>query len=537
MTYQGRGRHSWFIACGALVATVAVTAGSLAASGAPAFAWGRPHTSSTTTTDPTTTDPTTTTSTTSTMVAPTTTTTAAPTTTSTPSGDLAKAQGWGQWLIKSRVAALNAEIKQVQGDDFLGPDGTTLVTEMQADITGLQGLGTTIAGATTLDAVNADNSSIFTTYRVYDFMVPMVRDVVQADWVSNLGLPDIAKALSDLQGQENPGNQSVLGPLFSNIQQQQRTATNAVSGLSGGLMGYTVADWNSNHGLFTTPATDIFTADKAVRSAEKDCSRAYGYLRWLRSHGNGTTTTSSTTTSTTVAPTTTTTVAPTTTTSVAVKGKHGHGFPGRGSKGRGRPRCGRHFVRCVVRQHHRGHKGTPSTTTTTSTTLPTTTTTAAPTTTTTVATTTTSTTAAPAANCFAGVIGTVLSRTGWVASSNAPSSSSDAPANALDGNLKSRFSTDEDQKPGLYFVVDLGSSASFDELVMDVPNSPHDYARGYKVEVSNNGTSWSTVATCAGSGTTEIVSFPSQKAQYVKVVLTASNSSWWWSIDEFYLNG
>jgi hypothetical protein len=442
---------------------------------------------------------------------------------------LAKAQGWGQWVIKSRVAALDAEIKQVQGDNFLGPDGTTLVTEMQADITGLQGLGTAIAAATSLGAVNADNSSIFTIYRVYDFMLPMVRDVVQADWVNNVGLPDIAKALSDLQGQENPGNQSVLGPLFSNIQQQQQTATNAVKGLSGELMGYTVADWNSNHGLFTTPGTDIFIADKAVRAAEKDCSRAYDYLRWLHNHGNGTTTTSSTTTSTTVAPTTTTTVVPTTTTA-AVKGKHG-----RGPTGRGRPRCGRHFFRCVLRQHHRGHGGPPSTTTTASTTLPTTTTTVAPTTTTTVATTTT--TAAPAANCFAGVIGTVLSRTGWVASSNAPSSSSDAPANALDGNLKSRFSTDEDQKPGLYFEVDLGSPASFDELLMDVPNSPHDYARGYEVEVSNNGTSWSTVATCAGSGTSEIVSFPSQKAQYVKVVLTASNSSWWWSIDEFYLNG
>ena len=133
-------------------------------------------------------------------MAPTTTTTVASTTTSTPSGDLSKAQGWGQWLIKTRVDALNAEIKQVQGDNFLGSDGTTLVTEMQADITGLQGLGTAIAAATTLDAVNADNLSIFTTYRVYDFMLPMVRDVVQADWVSNVGLPDIAKALSESSG-------------------------------------------------------------------------------------------------------------------------------------------------------------------------------------------------------------------------------------------------------------------------------------------------------------------------------------------------
>ncbi len=166
---------------------------------------------------------------------------------------------------------------------------------------------------------------------------------------------------------------------------------------------------------------------------------------------------------------------------------------------------------------------------------PTTTTTVAPTTTTTAATTTT--TAAPTANCSADVIGTVLPRKGWVASSNAPSSSSDAPAKAVDGNLKSRFSSDEDQKPGLYFEIDLGAPASFDELLMDVPNSAHDYARGYAVEVSDNGTSWATVATCSGTGTTEIVSLPTQKAQYVKVVLTTSDTSWWWSIDEFYLNG
>jgi hypothetical protein len=440
---------------------------------------------------------------------------------------LSKAQSWGQWLIKTRVNALNWEIKQVQGDNFLGTDGTALVTAMQGYITGLQGLGTTIAAATTLDAVNADNASIFTTYRVYDFLLPVVRDVVQADWVSNVGLPDIAKALTDLQGKENAGNQSVVGPLFSNIQKQQQTATNAVSGLSAELLGYTVADWVSNHDLLNGPGSNIFNADKAVRAAEKDCSRASDYLRWLYNHGNGTTTTVAPTT--TVA-TTTTTVAPTTTTTAAVKGKHG-----RGSRGRGAPSCRRHSLRCLPRQHHHGHGGRPPSTTTTSTTAPTTTTTVAPTTTTTVATTTT--TAPTGSNCVAGVIGTVLSRTGWVASSNAPSGSSGAPANALDGNLTTRFTTGEDQKPGLYFEVDLGTAGTFDEVVMDVPNSAHDYARGYEIEVSTNGTSWTTVASCAGAGTTEIVSFPSQKAQYVKVVLTASNTSWWWSIDEFYLNG
>jgi hypothetical protein len=88
----------------------------------------------------------------------------------------------------------------------------------------------------------------------------------------------------------------------------------------------------------------------------------------------------------------------------------------------------------------------------------------------------------------------------------------------------------------LYFEVNLGSTQTFDELEMDVPNSPTDYARGYDVEVFSNGTSWTTVATCTGTGSPEIVSFPAQTAQYVGVLLTSGNpSNYWWSIDEFNL--
>ncbi|HTW05976.1 MAG TPA: discoidin domain-containing protein [Acidimicrobiales bacterium] len=151
---------------------------------------------------------------------------------------------------------------------------------------------------------------------------------------------------------------------------------------------------------------------------------------------------------------------------------------------------------------------------------------------------TTTTTGAPGptqqANCAATTSGTVLDRTGWAASTNAPSGSADAPANALDGDMTTRFSTDEDQSAGLYFEVNLGSAQAFDELEMQTPNSGNDYARGYDIEVYN-GTSWDLVASCTGNSTPEIVSFPDQDAQYVAVVLTAANPSWWWSIDEFDL--
>lgn len=165
---------------------------------------------------------------------------------------------------------------------------------------------------------------------------------------------------------------------------------------------------------------------------------------------------------------------------------------------------------------------TPPTTTTTSTTVPPTTT----------------TTAVPGSNCSAVLNGEVLDRTGWVASTNAPSKGADVPANAVDGNFSTRFSTDEAQAAGLYFEVDMGSAQSFNELRMSVPNSANDYARGFDVQVSNDGSSWATVANCTGTSTPEVVGFSNQTARYVRVVLTmAATGHEWWSIDEFDLLG
>ena len=104
--------------------------------------------------------------------------------------------------------------------------------------------------------------------------------------------------------------------------------------------------------------------------------------------------------------------------------------------------------------------------------------------------------------------GVILGHTGWVASTNAPSGASGTPAYALDSSWNTRFSTDEDQAAGLYFEVNLGSAETFGELAMYVPNSPHDYARGYEVYVSANGSTWDPVAACTGVGTSELVELP-----------------------------
>ena len=134
---------------------------------------------------------------------------------------------------------------------------------------------------------------------------------------------------------------------------------------------------------------------------------------------------------------------------------------------------------------------------------------------------------------------TALSETGWTASSNTNSSAADAPANAIDGNINTRFSSDAAQASGMYFQVNLGSSQTFNQIEMNSGGSTGDYARGYNVEVSTDGSNFTSVATGTGTSSPETVTFAAQTAQYIRVVLTTGVSPNWWSIAEFtvYTNG
>ena len=111
------------------------------------------------------------------------------------------------------------------------------------------------------------------------------------------------------------------------------------------------------------------------------------------------------------------------------------------------------------------------------------------------------------------------------------------PGNALDANADTRWSSGNSQSASRndFFSVDLGSAQNFNRIVMDSGSSTGDYAHGYAVYVSNNGTDWgSPVAT--GTGTTAVinVALGSQNARYIKVVQTGDSNAWW-SIAEFYV--
>ncbi|HEV3357274.1 MAG TPA: discoidin domain-containing protein [Pseudonocardiaceae bacterium] len=126
-----------------------------------------------------------------------------------------------------------------------------------------------------------------------------------------------------------------------------------------------------------------------------------------------------------------------------------------------------------------------------------------------------------------------LPENGWTASSNTNSPAGDAPSNAIDGNINTRFSSEAPQAPGMWFQVNLGSSQTFNQIELNAGPSTTDYAAGYNVEVSTNGSTFTSVATGTGTSSPQIISFSTQTAQYIRVVLTASTQTPWWSIAEF----
>ncbi|MFM9451491.1 discoidin domain-containing protein [Streptomyces europaeiscabiei] len=123
-----------------------------------------------------------------------------------------------------------------------------------------------------------------------------------------------------------------------------------------------------------------------------------------------------------------------------------------------------------------------------------------------------------------------LSREGWQASASA-SSSDDPPTKAIDGDATTRWSSGHGMQSGDWFQVDLGSTRTFDQLVMDSSASSGDFARQYEVYVSDDGTSWGEpIATGPGSTVTRVL-LPSTTARYIRMV-NKSNSGSWWSIHD-----
>ena len=117
---------------------------------------------------------------------------------------------------------------------------------------------------------------------------------------------------------------------------------------------------------------------------------------------------------------------------------------------------------------------------------------------------------------------------GWTASA---STNPAAAGKAIDGDLATAWAKELYQAQGDWFQVDLGSAQTISRVT--VFHEKNAFARNWKLEVSTDGSSWTTIASKSGETRQTIdVFFPATSARYVRMALTGSAQADW-AIAEF----
>jgi len=104
---------------------------------------------------------------------------------------------------------------------------------------------------------------------------------------------------------------------------------------------------------------------------------------------------------------------------------------------------------------------------------------------------------------------------------------------AIDGDAKTRWDTKASQTPGQWFQIELPAETEVAGVRLDSKNSARDFPRGFKVELSADGKTWSKpVAEGKGGGPITDIAFAPVKTKFIRITQTGSVNGKHWSIHE-----
>ena len=99
---------------------------------------------------------------------------------------------------------------------------------------------------------------------------------------------------------------------------------------------------------------------------------------------------------------------------------------------------------------------------------------------------------------------------------------------AIDGDLKSRYTTGGSMKPGMWYQIELPEVTEITGVILDAASSRNDYPRGCDVEFSTDGKNWTKPIKKKEEKSSKIsVDCPTQKAKFVKITQTGKHRLHW----------
>ncbi|CAM4076436.1 discoidin domain-containing protein [Kibdelosporangium persicum] len=98
---------------------------------------------------------------------------------------------------------------------------------------------------------------------------------------------------------------------------------------------------------------------------------------------------------------------------------------------------------------------------------------------------------------------------------------------AVDDDASTRWSSEAPQAAGQYLQLDLGARKHFRRIAVDSGGYLGDYARNWQLSISDNGTTWRTLATGTGAGQLTNVDVRRTSARFLRVTATGAAGNWW----------
>ena len=140
-----------------------------------------------------------------------------------------------------------------------------------------------------------------------------------------------------------------------------------------------------------------------------------------------------------------------------------------------------------------------------------------------------------------------LSSDGWTLTDNlhdSPELAAAFGAVALDGNPATRWTTNRAMQPGDALTLDMGKSQRVAKITLDSTASPNDYPRGYTVEASPDGKTWTEVARATSAQAESSVqkgvlaiSFTPTNARFLRITNLGTAVGLFWSVHELTVEG
>jgi TolA-binding protein len=174
-----------------------------------------------------------------------------------------------------RITSLTAAIGKATANTTLSSsDKTTILETLNRDLTGMKAVAAKIAADSTLVQAEADHSTIFKDYRVYAVSLPQsayAAIAVNITFSASARLTREEARLSRLlSGKDAAKSTTALQAALTDMSAQIDKATNAVSGLSAGVLAVTPEQYNSNHAVLVPFKASVVAARTALKQARSD---------------------------------------------------------------------------------------------------------------------------------------------------------------------------------------------------------------------------------------------------------------------------